>query len=259
MNWLSSLFRRRLKKTPPYTTLAQGYDVVMAHVDYEGWAAYVHRLLQRHHPEAREVLELGCGTGTLSLLLQPLGPYRYTPTDSASAMLDVARRKAKIAEVPIHFDEADFTQLEATASADAVLLIYDGLNYLLKEEQVRALLRGVHQALRPGGVFIFDQSTPANSVNNSFEGEGILGSFGYVRRSRYDEERRLHFTLFGLQSDGRRCMERHVQRAYTLEEIRALVEESPLDEEAAYHEHTTDPATPETERIHWVLRKDVDA
>ncbi|HYG69925.1 MAG TPA: class I SAM-dependent methyltransferase, partial [Anaeromyxobacteraceae bacterium] len=81
------------RSADPYSVLAEGYDAVMAHVDYEAWAEYVHFLLVRHHLEAQDVLELGCGTGSLALVLQPLGPYAYRATDASEAMLTVARRK----------------------------------------------------------------------------------------------------------------------------------------------------------------------
>ena len=83
------------REAAPYTLLAEGYDAVMAYVDYAAWAEYVHFLLERHHPRTRDVLELGCGTGSLALALQPLGGYRYRATDASEAMLAVARRKAR--------------------------------------------------------------------------------------------------------------------------------------------------------------------
>ncbi len=240
----------------PYGALAAGYDFVMAHVDYAEWARYVHRLVQRHHPRTCDVLELGCGTGSLALALQPLGPYRYAATDGAPAMIRVARRKAEAAGAPIPFAVADFTCFEAEAPVDAVVLLYDGLNYLLEEAQVAALLRHVHAALRPGGVFIFDQSTPANSLGNAdrFFDEGSRPGFSYVRESRYDAGARLHTTTFELSVEGARAVEEHVQRAYPLAVLRRLVAASAFETAACYHGRTLRPATDASERIHWVLR-----
>ncbi len=247
----------RKKETAPYTALAAGYDVVMAHVDYAHWAAYAHERLQAYHPDPQSVLELGCGTGSLALALQPLGPYRYTATDRAPAMLRVARRKAARAGVPVAFDVADFADFRVAEPVDAVVLLYDGLNYLLVQEHVAALLRGACAALRPGGVFLFDQSTPANSINNDayFEDEGRTPHFAFTRRSRYDPAARLHTTTFDLTVGARRFHEHHVQRAYDLDEIRVLLRASPLEEAAAYDDFTTRPATDASERIHWVARR----
>ena len=247
----------RPKETAPYSALAAGYDVVMAHVDYTHWATYAHERLQAHHPDPRSILELGCGTGSLALALQPRGPYRYRATDGSSEMIRIARRKAALAELPIRFEVADFTDFRVDEPVEAVVLIYDGLNYLLETDRVAALLRCAHAALKPGGLFLFDQSTPANSINNAdyFEDEGRAPNFTYLRRSQYDAVARLHTTTFDLSVGGKPFREQHVQRAYNLDEVRALVQATAFDEIAAYDDFTTAPATDASERIHWVLRR----
>ncbi len=248
---------RRGKTTPPYTALAAGYDAVMAHVDYDAWATYVHILLQVHHPDPQSILELGCGTASLALALQPRGSYRYRATDGSAQMIDIARRKATLEACPIEFDVADFTDFRVEEPVDAVVLLYDGLNYLLEEDQVRALLRCAYDALRPGGIFLFDQSTPANSLNNEdyFEDEGRTRNFAYTRQSHYDAAKRLHTTSFTLTVGNEHFHEQHVQLAYSLGEIRALVQQTPFVEAAAYDDFTKNAATDDSERIHWILRR----
>jgi len=245
------------KQTPPYTALAAGYDVVMAHVDYHRWAAYAHERLQAHHPKPRSILELGCGTGSLALALQPRGPYRYRATDGSVEMIRIARRKAELADLPIRFEVADFTDFRLDEAVEAVVLLYDGLNYLLETDPLKALLRCVYEALKPGGLFLFDQSTPANSINNAhfFEDEGGAQNFTYKRRSQYDEAARLHTTTFLLTVGGEHFQEQHVQRAYAMDEVHALVKATPFEEVAAYDDFSTAPATDASERIHWVLRR----
>jgi SAM-dependent methyltransferase len=248
---------RSRKETAPYSALAAGYDAVMAHVDYVAWAAYAHERLHAHHPDPRSILELGCGTGSLALALQPRGPYRYRATDGSAEMIRIARRKAAMENAPIRFEVADFTDFRVDEPVEAVVLLYDGLNYLLEGERVRALLRCAYEALKPGGLFLFDQSTPANSINNAdfFEDEGRTRSFTYRRRSQYDKAARLHTTTFFLTVDGTHVQERHVQRAYHLNEIRDLVRATSFEEGAAYDAFSTAPATDASERIHWILRR----
>lgn len=239
----------------PYDALAAGYDVVMEHVDYAMWAAYVHDLIQRHAPDARNVLELGCGTGSLALELQPLGPYRYAATDGSAAMIRVAERKADVFGGDVQFAVADFTDFRTDAPADAIVLVYDGLNYLTDSADVGRLFACAARALRPGGLFVFDISTPANSANNEadFEDEGQAEGFAYVRRSRYDAQARLHTTEFELTVLGQTFDETHVQRAYALAEIRALLPPA-LEEVAAYDGFSDAPATEQSERVHLVVR-----
>lgn len=242
---------------PPYSALAAGYDVVMAHVDYELWAEYAHGLIQRHAPDARDVLELGCGTGSLALVLQPLGKYRYAATDQSTGMLRVARAKAELQNAPIQFEVADFRAFRTDRSVDVVVLLYDGLNYLLEPDEVAQVIRRAGDALKPGGIFIFDLSTPANSENNAayFEDRGEASEFSYVRTSRYDRNRHLHVTRFELTISGATSVEEHVQRAYSEAELRALLDAGVWAEVHAYDGFSTAPAGGKTERIHWVLKK----
>lgn len=245
-----------MQHVDPYSILAAGYDLVMDHVDYGDWAQHLYELIQQHHPEAESILELGCGTGSLALELQPMGPYRYLGTDRAKAMIEVARRKAKLASAPVRFEVARFTEVEIDEPVDCAVLVYDGLNYLLEEAEVERMLRRVRAALRPGGVFLFDQSTPANSEahHHEFEDRGGVEEFRYERHSRYDPETRLHTTTFDLYAAGRHFREEHRQRAYPKETVERCLAASGFEVEAAYHNFSGRPANASSERIHWVAR-----
>ena len=249
-------------RTAPYTALAAGYDAVMAHVDYPMWAAYVQRLVRAHHPDVASVIELGCGTGAFAVAFQPFGPpptgYAYRAYDGSEAMLAVARETARRAGRPIVFARSDFREPVPGPPADLVVLLYDGLNYLLDLDDVAGLLGHVREALVPGGLAVLDQSTPANSLANAdgFDDAGEAEAFSYLRTSRYDAATRLHTTTFRLtHADGRQSVETHVQRAYAMDEVRPLVEAAGLVVEAAYDGFETDPAGPGAERVHWALRR----
>nr|WP_243664192.1 class I SAM-dependent methyltransferase [Rhodothermus marinus] len=70
----------------------------------------------------------------MALALQPLGPYRYRASDRSAAMLAVAREKAARAGSSVVFEQADFTDYRVAEPVDVALLLFDGLNYLLKPE-----------------------------------------------------------------------------------------------------------------------------
>jgi ubiquinone/menaquinone biosynthesis C-methylase UbiE len=248
----------------PYDMLAAGYDAVMGHVDYESWSAYVHRLLQRHADAegVEHVVELGGGTGTFALKLHRRGGYRYVLSDASNAMLEQAASKIDEAGAPIRCVQATFTgvtlqRLGLERPVDAVVLVYDGLNYLLDPADVRQFFRRAARLVRPGGLVLFDQSTPANSEDNAtgFTDEGAEGDFAYVRESTYDPDTRRHVTTFAVSVDGRSGCERHVQRAYAPGEIRTLLADSPLSVEAAYDGFSTDPVQDRSHRVHWVTRR----
>ena len=241
----------------PYSAIAKGYDLIMSHVDYRFWAEYTDKLIWLFCSEPRSIRELGCGTGTFALHLQPLGNYEYTATDLCPEMIEVGRKKAEELNIPITFAVEDFRDVTAASKHDVIILLYDGLNYLREEEEILSLFSSVYQALKPGGVFFFDQSTPANSINNEdfFRDEGEMEGFSYVRGSEYDRNTCLHTTTFEINVDGQSFFERHIQRAYTLNSIEALLNQTPLQIEEAFDGFSAEPASERSERIHWIVRR----
>ncbi len=238
----------------PYTALAAAYDLVMEHVDYDAWAEYVDGLLDTYAPAAVEVLEVGCGTGMLAKNLLGLRQLQYFATDLSEEMVREAR--ARLAGWPVEFAVADFRRFDLQRSFDAALLLYDGINYLMSIDEVAQTLVSVRRHVPHGGIFVLDQSTPANSLNNQsfFEDSGVSGGVSYVRQSLYDEETMRHHTRFDLVVDGRRFREHHVQRAHTVADIREAIYGTDWSIEAAFEGFTRDPATEDSERVHWILR-----
>lgn len=249
--------RDEANEVTAYSVLAAGYDVVMEHVDYDLWASHVQGLIEDFAPESEKVLELGCGTGSFALSLRQLREYTYLATDGSARMIKVARAKAEMEGADIQYDVADFTDFRVDQQVDAVLLLYDGLNYLLKNEELNALFTCAHNALAPGGVFIFDQSTPANSVNNEalMEDRGEAEGFSYVRHSKYDPKTRIHSTVFEIEVLEQQFREEHQQRAYTLAEVLKAAEKAGFECVARYEDFGREDATEDSERVHWVLRK----
>ncbi|MBQ1188434.1 MAG: methyltransferase domain-containing protein [Peptococcaceae bacterium] len=76
-----------------YETLAVMYDALMDDVDYEAWADYIDRMLKKHGCPGKRLLDLGCGTGSISIPLAQKG-YQVTGVDLSEEMLAVAREKA---------------------------------------------------------------------------------------------------------------------------------------------------------------------
>lgn len=241
----------------PYTVLSAGYDFVMEHVNYEAWADYISHLIDLHRPSPALIAELGCGTGSFAIELAALGYENILATDRSRAMLDVAKRKAEQAAASIRFDEIDFRRFELAPKADVLLLLYDGLNYLLNLDAISELLSSAYDAISDDGIFIFDQSTPSNSLKNEryFEDHGERSGFSYRRSSRYEPETRLHTTTLVIVAQGNRFQEVHLQRAYTVEEIRDRLLEAGFDIVAAYDGFSLDPPEQESERVHWVVSK----
>lgn len=250
-----------MKNVRPYSSLAAVYDVVMAHVDYEAWADYLIHLVDMHHDAGADadltVLELGAGTGLLTEELLAQAGWDLVVTDGSEDMLDAARSRLDVDVTGIQTQLLDFSGSWTLPDDrfDLVFLLYDGFNYLLDEPGVHALFDGVKAHLADGGLFLFDQSTPHNSINNEafFEDEGQEGQLRYRRTSEFDLEMGIHTTRFDIESPAGQFHEEHRQRAWTRAQVLALLETHGLGVVASYDGFSLDPSHDESERIHWVV------
>ncbi|HEY9687160.1 MAG TPA: class I SAM-dependent methyltransferase [Coleofasciculaceae cyanobacterium] len=141
-------------------------------------------------PPAR-MIDLACGTGTLALALAQEG-YDVQGIDLSVNMLAQARRKQAEAD-PAHalkliFREADMRYFQTEEPVDLVICHYDSLNHLSNETELRATFLQVPQALKPGGLFLFDLNTLENFRtfwNGSDTDEGP--NYRLKTVSRFDE------------------------------------------------------------------------
>lgn len=252
-----------MKAVAPYSALATVYDAVMAHVDYEGWADYLLHLVDDFvDPEkeghALRALELGAGTGLLTEEILEQSDLHITITDGSADMLTAARHRLTSRAQRTAFEQVDFSRewrLEE-GQFDLQLLLYDGFNYLMHPDQVGALFEGVRNAGQAGSLFIFDQSTPHNSINNAefFEDQGQGGEVRYHRKSHFDKELGIHTTEFEIEGPAGRFSEVHRQRAWTRAQVLDLLSAHGLTVAAAFDGFSLDDAHDESERIHWVVR-----
>lgn len=241
----------------PYVALASVYDLVMDHVDYQEWAEYIYGLAADYVGDPADIIELGCGTGSFAFEFASMVGGRYLATDGSPSMVRVAREKSVLYGSKVEIEVLDFTSVSTgKPDYDLVLLLYDGINYLTKSSDVASALQGIRSLIRSGGCLIFDQSTPANSVNNAdfFEDSGAEGLASYVRRSQYDAATGLHHTTFDLMIDGEAYREHHVQRAYSLDEMTRYLQGSGFEIVSAFEDFTRRPANAQSERIQWVVR-----
>lgn len=143
-----------------YEITSEFYDAINSHVDYSAWADYIEAAFRRFCAEKPElVLDLGCGTGALTLELARRG-YDMTGADSSPEMLARARENAEATGVGnVLWLCQDMSGFELYGTVDAVISTCDSINYLTKTEDLRRCLSLVHNYLVPDGVFIFDISS----------------------------------------------------------------------------------------------------
>ncbi len=143
-----------------YEITAEFYDEINSTVDYGAWADFIEGVFARFCARRPELLlDLGCGTGVLTLLLAERG-YDMTGVDSSPEMLAAAHENAERAGVDnVLWLCQDMSAFELYGTVDAVVSTCDSLNYLTRKESLRACLSLVHNYLVPDGLFVFDISS----------------------------------------------------------------------------------------------------
>lgn len=236
---------------PIYSALAHLYDHIMNDVDYAYWAEYIDDLMHQHHDNPRFITELSCGTGSLSIELIQLGDYQLQACDASENMVSVAIEKFKQHSLSIPCFVSPFHDLGKLSQQDVLISVFDSINYLLTEDEILLLFKEAYKVLNNNGLLIFDFSTPKNSkeaVQHLNELEGEYKGLYYYRSSNYNPKSKIHTNKFEI-SDKRTdsehiFIEEHNQRAYTLPEIKTLLEASELEivrffDAFSFHDATT--------------------
>lgn len=250
-----------------YTSFAAVYDTFMDNIPYEEWKSYLKELLKEYGVQDGLVLDLGCGTGTMTELLAADG-YDMIGVDNSEEMLEIAREKQIKSGHEILYLLQDMREFELYGTVGAVFSICDSLNYITEPEELRQVFRWVNNYLDPGGIFIFD-------FNTEYKYREVLGDqtiaetredCSFIWDNYYYEEERINEYELNLfiredaesETEGdlyRRFRETHFQRAYTLEEITRIVEESGLQFVTAYEAFTKEPPSKNSERIYVIARE----
>ena len=240
-----------------YTSFAVVYDTFMDNVPYEEWADYLWKLLREYGIADGLVLELGCGTGSMTELLASKG-YDMIGVDNSEDMLELAMEKRIESGHDILYLLQNMQEFELYGTVRAVVSVCDSVNYVTDEEELTEVFRLVNNYLDPQGVFIFD-------FNTEYKYQEILGEqviaeereeCSFIWDNYYDEEQKINeyeLTLFVQSHEDpelyRKYQEVHYQRAYTLERIRNLIEKAGLRYVTAYDAYTKDAPLYTSERI----------
>lgn len=235
-----------------YENFARVYDELMDNVPYEEWAQFILNLLQDRKITEGLVLELGCGTGKLMTLLGKAG-FDMIGVDNSVEMLQIAREKTSQDFLYLLQDMREF---ELYGTVKAVISVCDSVNYITKKEELRKVFQLVNNYLDPEGLFIFDFNTEYKY--RELIGETVIAEdredVSFIWFNEYDEESHLNdidLKVF-VQEEGdiyRKFQEEHIQRGYTLPEIKQLLEESGLIFLEAYEEYTTQAPQMDSGRI----------
>lgn len=235
-----------------YENFARVYDELMDNVPYEEWAEFIVSILNKNGITEGLVLELGCGTGKLMTLLGNAG-FDMIGVDNSVDMLQIAREKTSPEFLYLLQDMREF---ELYGAVKAVVSICDSINYVTDREDLKEVFRLVNNYLDPEGLFIFDFNTIHKYKN--VIGETVIAEdrddVSFIWFNEYDEESHLNdidLKVFVQEEEDiyRKFQEEHIQRGYSFEEIKQIVEESGLVFLRAYDEYSNQEVRPDSERI----------
>ena len=241
-----------------YDALAASYDGLMIDGSYRKRADWLDRQLRKSAIPVHTVLDLACGTGTISCLLTKKG-YQVTATDGSEEMLTQAMQKAAALEgQPPLFLHQTMPRLRLLEPVDAAVSTLDSLNYLTREKDIRETFCRVYRWLKPGGQFIFDVNTPykLRRMDGQMYMDETEDSF-CVWRTFFSERTKVctyQVDLFRARPDGAwdRDFEEHRERAWTEEELRTYLTDAGFTDIRLTGDLTLRP--PKAEEDRWIIR-----
>lgn len=144
-----------------YDKFSKHYDLLMG--DPIDRVATLKQFIKKQTPQAKTLLELACGTGTV--LKHFKQDFAITGLDLSAGMLKVATQKLKGTKLV----QGDMRTFSLPNQFDVILCIFDSINHLLKISDWDKTFKQVKKHLNPNGVFIFDTNTKywLEKVSNS--------------------------------------------------------------------------------------------
>lgn len=242
-----------------YALLSEYYDRFTDDVPYERWADFFERIFAQKQQKPKLILDLACGTGSLTRILSQRG-YDMIGTDQSEDMLMMAM-DACTAINGTHpvFLHQPMQELDLYGTIDACVCCLDSINYVTNPEILREAFRRVQLFLMPGGLFIFDINTRAKLERisgQSFvrEDEDVF----CVWQAQVEEHDLCHydFDIFELNEAGawNRYQEHHAERIYEPEALKALLEQTGFVDIELRGELSDDAPKNAEERIFFIAR-----
>lgn len=210
-----------------YTDLAAIYDE-MIDIDYNRWTGFLEEYFKSKGItlEGKKALELGCGTGNMSIRLRERG-VDVTGIDISSDMLSAAQEKAFKKRYKINFLNQDMTDFKINRKFDFVFSFCDGYNYITEKESLVNSFKRVFNHLESKGTFIFDIST-RHKLKDIIGGNTFTMNdemLCYIWDNYYEDDiLEMYITFFVKKGElYKRIEETHIQRAYSIEDFLELL------------------------------------
>lgn len=236
-----------------YDALAGSYDALTWDIPYEQILDFWETVLRKEGKQPETVLDLACGTGSLSVLLAKKG-YRVLGADMSEEMLTAAAEKAAELENMPFFVCQKMQDLRLPYAVDWIVCCLDGINYLTDPKDCQKAFCRCYESLNSGGMLTFD-------INSAFKLKNLDGQVWLdenddtycVWRTEFDETENICYygvDLFTREGDvWLRDFEEHRQYAYSLQQLTALLQKAGFTGIRAYGDLSMDAPKDETQRI----------
>jgi SAM-dependent methyltransferase len=242
-----------------YSSLAAVYDAFMEDVPYGKWAGFIEKQFKAAKIKSRLACDLGCGTGRLTRELSKKG-FDMIAVDISPEMLDIAREHDDTGTT-LYLCQ-DMREFELFGTVGTICSACDCINYITDVRELKSVFRLVNNYLEPRGLFVFDFHTEHYYRDilacNTFAGNLDEASFIWENEYEPRSGKNSYFLTIFAKEGGetyRKHEELHIQRSYTLEMIKKLIQEAGLEFEAAYDDYSSAPPTEESSRITVVARE----
>ena len=245
-----------------YTGFAYVYDEYMDNIPYDEWSEYLIELLKENGIEKGQcIAELGCGTGTVTRILDSNG-YDCIGIDLSEDMLAIASEKTYDNDQEIIYTHQDMRDFALPYTVDAMVSIGDSMNYITTADDLKSVFECVYNGLEEGGVFIFDLKTihffrdilAENTYAENREDSAFIWDNYYDEKERNNE---YELAVFVKNEDGTfdRFEEQHYQHGFTIDEVTGAVNKAGLTVKNVYNAFTKDMPDDKSERLYFVIEK----
>ncbi len=244
-----------------YSSFAGVYDALTLNVDYKKRAEYISGILKAAGIENGLLLDLACGTGSLSVEFSKMG-YEVIATDSSPDMLMEAQAKAYNEQQQIMFLCQKMEETDLYGTVRAIVCSLDSINHLSSIEDVEKTFSGLKNFIDNGGIMVFD-------VNTLYKHKSVLGNntFIYDEKSVYcvwqnrllKDDKTVNINLDLFVKNGKayeRFTENFNETAFSVEELKACFTENGFKLVNIYDDMTKNAPHPESERLYFVIRRE---
>ena len=242
-----------------YHALAASYDRLTNDVDYEATVEFYMEILRRERVKPRTVVDLACGTGSVTAILAKMG-YPVLGVDMSEEMLTEAMGKVMDMENPPRFVCQKLQELKLPRAVDMAVCALDSLDYITNPDDCKEAIRRIYKALNPGGIFIFDVNTPEKL--RAMDGQVFLDEDDDVYcvwRGEFDEETNICTYWMDLfQRQGKvwnRSYEEHREYAYSEEQLRGYLKAAGFTHIEVYADRKFEAPAEGEQRIYFKARK----